>query len=81
MGNTVESIVSLFALIVSVAIVAVLVSRKSATSSVISSAGNAFSQALGVAVSPVTGAPVSSGINGLNVPALAGISFGYPTSF
>ncbi len=71
MGNTMESIVSLFALIVTVAIIAVLVSRKSATASVIQSAGQAFSSALGVAVSPVTGSsPMPTGglggINGFN---------------
>lgn len=41
--------------IIGVAIVAVIVSRKSQSPEVIQSAGSAFSNALDVAVSPVTG--------------------------
>jgi PRD1 phage membrane DNA delivery len=75
MGNVFESVVSLFALIVGVAVIAVLVSNKSNTSGVISAAGSAFSSALGVAVSPVTGA-----VGGGGIPSLAtigGMSHGY----
>lgn len=74
MGNTVESIVSLFALIISVAIVAVLVSQKSNTVGVISAAGSAFSSALGVAVSPVTGGNYGA-VPGL--PSMGGMGAGY----
>lgn len=55
MSNALESFLSIFALIVGVAIIAVLVSQKSNTAGVIQSFGSAFSGALGVAVSPVTG--------------------------
>jgi hypothetical protein len=41
--------------IVGLAIVAVLVSRNAQTGSVITSAGNAFSGAIGAAVAPVSG--------------------------
>lgn len=51
----ITSVVSIATAIVGVAIIAVLVSRQANTSGVISSAGSAFAQDLGVAVSPVTG--------------------------
>lgn len=63
MGN----IVTIVTAIIGVAILAVLVSRNSQTSQVITSAGKAFSGALGVALSPVSGgftggpAPLSFG--------------------
>lgn len=50
-----ESIVTIATAITGVAIVAVIVSRKSQTPAVIQAGGSAFSNALGVAVSPVTG--------------------------
>ena len=50
-----EQIVTIATAIVGVAIIAVLVSRNANTAGVIGAAGSAFSQALGVAVSPVTG--------------------------
>ena len=55
MGNATESIVTIAVAIVGVAILAVLVSRKSQTAAVIQAAGSAFSNALSTAVSPVTG--------------------------
>lgn len=55
MGNIGEQIVTIATAIVGVAIIAVLVSRNSNTANVITSAGNAFAGALGVAVSPITG--------------------------
>lgn len=51
MGN----IVTIATAIIGVAILAVLVSRNSQTPAVIKSAGQAFSGALGVALSPVSG--------------------------
>lgn len=57
-----NSIVSIATAIVGVAILAVLVSKNSDTANVITSGGNAFSNALGVAVSPVTGGGFTSGI-------------------
>jgi hypothetical protein len=62
MASPTEVITSLLTAVVGVAIVGVIVSQKSATSSVISSFGTAFSQILSVAVSPVTGgSSISSG--------------------
>lgn len=55
MGHFGEQIVTILTAIVGVAIIAVLVSRNSQTATVIGAAGSAFSNALGVAVSPVTG--------------------------
>lgn len=50
-----EQIVAVLTAIIGVAIVAVIVSKRSNTSGVISSAANAFSEALSTAVSPITG--------------------------
>jgi hypothetical protein len=49
------SLVSIATAIVGVAIIAVLVSKNANTAGVLSAAGGAFSQSLGVAVSPITG--------------------------
>ncbi|MEM4066703.1 MAG: hypothetical protein QXV17_07575 [Candidatus Micrarchaeaceae archaeon] len=56
-----KDIVTIATAIVGVAIIAVLVSKNANTSGVIQSAGQAFSQSLGVAVSPVTGGGFSYG--------------------
>lgn len=56
MNQLTEAIVTIFTAIVGVAILAVLVSRKSNTPGVLQALGSAFSNALGVAVSPVSGA-------------------------
>lgn len=64
MSNIMEAIVTIATAIVGLAILSVLVSRRSATSQVIGAAGSAFSGALGVAVSPVTGG------NGASFPAM-----------
>lgn len=67
MNSITETVVTIATAIVGVAILSVLVSRRSNTVGVISAAGSAFSNALGVAVGPVTGympsngAPYSSG--------------------
>lgn len=50
-----ETIVTVASGIIGVAIVALIVSRKSQTPAVIQSAGSAFANSLGVAESPVTG--------------------------
>ena len=55
MGNAGEQVVTIAVAIVGVAILAVLVSRQSNTAGVIQAAGKSFSDALGVAVSPITG--------------------------
>ena len=59
MDKAVSGFVEIMTLIISVAIVAVLVSKKAQTSSIITSAGDALSKLLGEAVSPVTGASSS----------------------
>lgn len=57
--NMIESIVTIGTAIIGVAILAVLVSKKSNTAGVIQSAASGFSNALGTAVSPVTGASIN----------------------
>jgi PRD1 phage membrane DNA delivery len=56
----VSSVVTVATAIIGLAIIATLVSKNANTSPIIQSAGNAFSQALGVAEGPVT---MSSGFN------------------
>jgi len=55
MSNTTEAIVTILTAICGVAILAVLVSKKSNTAAVIQSGFSGFANSLGVAVSPVTG--------------------------
>lgn len=55
MGKIGEQIVVVLTAIVGVAILAVIVSNNSNTSTVIKAFGNAFSSAIGAAVKPVTG--------------------------
>jgi hypothetical protein len=50
-----EAVVTIATAIVGLAMLAVLVSRKSQTPDVIHAAGSAFSNALGIAEAPVTG--------------------------
>lgn len=54
-GGT-EAVVTIATAIVGVALLAVLVSQKSNTTGVVQAFGSAFTNALGVAESPVTGA-------------------------
>lgn len=54
--SLISSVTSVLLAIVGVAIIAVLVSKNANTSGVITSGGSAFSQSLGTALSPVTGA-------------------------
>jgi hypothetical protein len=56
MNTFFESVTTIALAIVSLAVVAVLVSRKAQTPQVIQAAGSAFGNSLGVAESPVTGA-------------------------
>ena len=56
MNTFIEAMVTVAGLLVAVAITSVLVSRKSQTPAVIQASGSAFSNALAVAESPVTGA-------------------------
>lgn len=56
MNKMAEQIVVVAIAIIGVAILAVLVSKNSNTANVISSFGNAFSNSLKAAISPITGA-------------------------
>jgi hypothetical protein len=62
MNTMTEAVVTIFTAIIGVAILSVLVSSKSQTSSVIGAFGSAFSNSLSAAESPVTGA-VSAPVN------------------
>jgi hypothetical protein len=55
MSSLTDSLVTIGTAIVGVATLSVIVSQKANTSQVISAGGNAFSQALEAAVSPITG--------------------------
>lgn len=55
MDRLTESVVTIAVAIVGLATLAVLVSRNANTAGVISSAGRAFTDSLGAAVSPITG--------------------------
>ena len=55
MDKTVEGLIAVVTAIIGVGILALLISKQSNTSSVIQSFGAAFTNALGVAESPVTG--------------------------
>lgn len=59
MSTFTEMVVSVAGLLVAVAFAAVLVSKRSQTPAVIQASGSAFSNALAVAESPVTGAQYS----------------------
>lgn len=63
MGSATEQVVTVAVAIVGVAILAVIVSKNSATSQVIKASGDAFSGALGVALSPITGRGVGMATN------------------
>jgi uncharacterized membrane protein len=59
MSQATEAIVTILTAIVGVAILAVLVSKRSNTAGVLQAAGSAFSNALGVATQPVTGSQIA----------------------
>lgn len=72
MNSGVEAIVTIATGIIGLAIVAVLVSNKAQTGSVLGAAGSAFANALSAATGPVTGAaaaPVNSVSSGFAMPA------------
>lgn len=79
-GHFGDQVVAILTAIIGVAIIAVIVSKRSNTANVISSAADAFSSAIGTAVSPITGqvpagvAGFSGGLSG--VPALR-LGFNY----
>ena len=81
MGHLGDQITAILVAIVGVAIVAVIVSNRANTANVITSASGALANAIGTAVSPVTGASFGGGFTGSlsNPPLLRGTSspFGF----
>lgn len=75
MNNLTESLVTIFSAIVGVAILAVLVSKNSQTSNVLSAFGSAFSNSLSAATGPVTGATAAP----VNTSSGSGIGFNLPS--
>lgn len=77
MNSGVEAIVTIATGIIGLAIVAVLVSNKAQTGSVLGAAGSAFANALSAATGPVTGsttAPVNSSSSGIgSLPSLSAV--------
>lgn len=71
----ITSVVTVLTAIIGVAIIAVLVSRNANTSGVLTAGGNAFSTALGTALSPVTGSGGFAGGGGLpTLPTLGNLN-------
>lgn len=73
MNSAVEAIVTVLTGIIGVAILAVLVSRKSNTTGVIQAFGSAFSNALGIAEAPITNASYTPN---LSYPSNSNSNFG-----
>jgi hypothetical protein len=69
--HLITSLVTIATAIIGVAIIAVLVSQRAQTGSVIQAAGQAFSSALNAAESPVTG----SGLGGLSLNGMSPVQF------
>lgn len=57
--DLITAMVTIATAIVGVAIISVLVSKNAQTGSVLSAAGSAFGQDLGVAISPITGQAIN----------------------
>lgn len=71
-----EQVATIFIAITGVAIVAVLVSKKSDTAAVIQASGSAFGNSLGVAVSPVTGNQYNIDLSYPNSGLFGNVGFG-----
>lgn len=65
MNQLVNSITTILAAVVGLAILSVILSKNSQTSSVLTSGGSAFSGILNAAESPVTGSSISGGGYGM----------------
>jgi len=63
-SEIISGVITVLTAIVGVAIIAVIVSKGAQTPQVLSAGGQAFSQALGTAVSPVTGGSGMLGFTG-----------------
>jgi hypothetical protein len=77
MNELTQSVVTILLSISGVAMLALLVSKKSQTPQVIQSLGSAYSNALGVAIAPVTGQPYTPNLSypgtggyGIDLPVL-----------
>lgn len=68
-----EQIIAIFTATIGLAIVAVLVSKQSNTSSVISSISSGFSSIIGAAVQPISGGTTGASTNGTGLQSLFGI--------
>jgi len=66
----ITSVVTVLTAIIGVAIIATLVSKNANTSQVLQAGGQAFSSALGTALSPVTGSSFTGGGASLSLPSL-----------
>jgi hypothetical protein len=75
MNQLTEALVTIFTAIVGVAILAVLVSKNSQTSNVLSAFGSAFSNSLSAATGPVTGS-VAAPVNTVGGGTLGGSMYG-----
>lgn len=64
MDRITEAIVTIITAIVGVAILSVIVSRRSNTAGVLGAAGSAFANALSAATAPVTGAATAPNVGG-----------------
>lgn len=71
MNKITEAVVTILTAIIGVAILAVLVSRRSNTAGVMTAGGNAFASMLGAATGPVTG--------GGGMTSMPGLGSGYGT--
>jgi len=58
MNNLTDSVAQIALAIVGVAILAIIISKKSNTAAVVQALASGFSNSLGVAISPVTGADI-----------------------
>ena len=75
MNNVTQSLIAIVTAIISVAILAVLVSSRAKTSEVITSAGAALANDISAAVAPVTGASaqINTGGGGFGLGGFSGL--------
>lgn len=78
MGKGWEALGAIAAAVVGLAIVSVLVSKNAQTPRVVQAATGGFSQIIGAAVAPVSGAAAGIGVGGVNqllptIPGLGGL--------
>lgn len=78
MDKITEGIITVFTLIIGVAILSVLVSPKAKTSEVIQATASGFGNDLAVAESPVTGSPTNINLSYPSSGMFGGQGFGIP---